>query len=211
LTEPARRQEVESDGPESGPNRRCFVSATVRPVAELLRFVVDPAGRIVPDVAHRLPGRGLWLTARRDIVSQAVEKRLFARAAKAPVTIEAGLEDRIEALLAQRCAELLGLARRAGLAQAGFVKVRTALAKGEAAVLIAAMDGAEDGRAKLGALASGLVLVSCLSAEEMGAALGREQAVHVALMPGRLADLFVAEARRLQGFRADARVDVSER
>jgi hypothetical protein len=91
------------------------------------------------------------------------------------------------------------------------VKVRTALAKGDAAVLIAAMDGAEDGRAKLGALASGLVLVSCLSAEEMGAALGREQAVHVALMPGRLADLFVAEARRLQGFRADARVDVSER
>lgn len=211
MTEPARRQELESDGPESGPNRRCFVSATVRPVAELLRFVVDPSGRIVPDVTHRLPGRGLWLTARRDIVSQAVEKRLFARAAKAPVTIEAGLEDRIEALLAQRCAELLGLARRAGLAQAGFVKVRTALAKGEAAVLIAAMDGAEDGRAKLGALASGLVLVSCLSAEEMGAALGREQAVHVALMPGRLADLFVAEARRLQGFRADARVDVSER
>jgi predicted RNA-binding protein YlxR (DUF448 family) len=211
LTEPARREETESDGPESGPNRRCLVTATVRPVAELLRFVVDPAGRIVPDVAPRLPGRGLWLTARRDIVSQAVEKRLFARAAKAPVTIEAGLDDRIEVLLARRCAELLGLARRAGLVQAGFVKVRTALAKGEAAVLIAAMDGAEDGRAKLGALASGLVLVSCLSAEEMGAALGREQAVHVALMPGRLADLFVAEARRLQGFRADARVDVSER
>ncbi len=180
-------------------------------MAELLRFVVDPEGRIVPDVAHRLPGRGLWLTARRDIVSQAVAKRLFARAAKAPVTVEAGLEDRIEALLARRCAELLGLARRAGLVEAGFVKVRAALLKREAAVLIAAIDGAEDGRAKLGALASGLAVVSCLSAEELGAALGREQVVHAALRPGRLADLFLAEARRLQGFRAGAKVDVSER
>jgi len=180
-------------------------------VAELVRFVVDPAGQIVPDMAHRLPGRGLWLTARRDIVSQAVEKRLFARAAKAPVTVEAGLEDRIEVLLARRCAELLGLARRAGLIEAGFVKVRAALLKGDVAVLIAAMDGAEDGRAKLSALASGLVLVSCLSAAALGAALGREQAVHVALRRGPLADLFLAEARRLSGFRAGAKVEVSER
>jgi predicted RNA-binding protein YlxR (DUF448 family) len=211
LTAPARIADRESDGPDNGPTRRCFVNGAVRPTAELLRFVVDPEGRIVPDVAHRLPGRGLWLTARRDIVSQAVAKRLFARAAKAPVTVEAGLEDRIEALLARRCAELLGLARRAGLVEAGFVKVRAALLKREAAVLIAAIDGAEDGRAKLGALASGLAVVSCLSAEELGAALGREQVVHAALRPGRLADLFLAEARRLQGFRAGAKVDVSER
>jgi uncharacterized protein len=210
LTEPARIAE-ESDEPEAGPTRRCFVSGTVQPTGLMLRFVVAPDGRVVPDVAQRLPGRGLWLTARRDIVSQAVEKRLFARAAKAPVTVEAGLPDLIEALLARRCAELLGLARRAGLVEAGFEKVRAALLKGDAAVLIAALDGAVDGRAKLGALASGLVLVSCLRAEEMGAALGREQAVHVALRPGRLTDLFLATAQRLQGFRAGAKVDVSER
>ena len=132
-------------------------------------------------------------------------KRLFARAAKAPVAVEAGIEDRVEALLARRCAELLGLARRAGLVRAGFVKVKTALAKGEVAVLVAATDGAaEDGR-KLGPVPSGTALVACLSAAELGAALGREHAVHVALKPGRLADGLIAEARRLAGFRARVR------
>jgi len=215
LAEPARSVEgaidEPGDEPMAGPDRRCFVTGSVRPINELLRFVVDPAGRIVPDVAHRLPGRGLWLTARRDIVREAVGKRLFARAAKAPVAVEADIEDRIEALLARRCAELLGLARRAGLVRAGFVKVKTALARGAVAVLVEAMDGAADGRGKLGAAASGKALVACLTAREMGAALGREQAVHVALGPGRLTDLFLTEARRLVGFRAGAKVDVIER
>jgi uncharacterized protein len=190
--------------------RRCIVTGQVAPVEGLLRFVVDPGGRIVPDVARRLPGRGLWLTSRRDIVGEAVTKRLFARAAKAPVAVEPGLEDRVEALLARRCGELLGLARRAGLVVAGFVKVKAALAKGEVAILVAATDGAADGRAKLSLLAPGLATVSCLTAAELGGALGRDHAVHVALKPGRLAELFLVEARRLAGFRAGAKVDASE-
>ena len=157
---------------DHGTTRRCLVSNAILPGEEMLRFVVDPAGRIVPDMAHRLPGRGLWLTARRDIVTQAVGKRLFARAAKAPVTVEPDLDDRVGDLLARRCAEILGLARRAGLVAAGFVKVRAARAEGKAAILVAALDGAEDGRAKLAAMASGLTVVSCLSARELGAALG---------------------------------------
>lgn len=208
---PAAASHESEDAAMAGPDRRCLVTGTVRPAAELLRFVVDPAGNIVPDVAHRLPGRGLWLTAQRDIVREAVGKRLFARAAKAPVAVEADIEGRIEALLARRCAELLGLARRAGLVRAGFVKVKTTLAQGEVAVLVSAMDGAPDGRAKLGPVAAGTAVVACLRADELGAALGREQAVHVALKPGRLADLFLTEARRLAGFRAGARVDVIER
>jgi len=216
LGKPARRPEaVLDDEPENdaahGPGRRCLVSGTVRPTAEMLRFVVDPAGRIVPDVAHRLPGRGLWLTSRRDIVCEAVGKRLFARAAKAPVAVEAGIEDRIEGLLARRCADLLGLARRAGLVRAGFVKVKAALAQGDVAVLVSATDGAADGRAKLGTPGPGTSIVACLSAGELGVALGREHAVHVALKAGPLTDLFLTEARRLAGFRAGARVDVSDR
>jgi len=195
----------------TGPDRRCLVTGSVLSTADMLRFVVDPAGRIVPDLAHRLPGRGLWLTARRDILRAAVDKRLFARAAKKPIAVEADIEDRIETLLVRRCAELLGLARRAGLLRAGFVKVKAALAQGEVAVLVAAMDGAADGRAKLGPVAVGTALVACLRADEMGAALGREHVVHVALKRGRLTDLFLAEARRLVGFRASAKVGVSER
>jgi predicted RNA-binding protein YlxR (DUF448 family) len=187
---------------ETGPHRRCIATGTIRPKAELLRFVVGPERNLVPDLAGRLPGRGLWLTARRDIVETAVAKRLFARAARTPVLVEPGLADRVERLLAQRCCEFLGLARRAGQAVAGFGKVETALRAGQVAVLLAAADGAADGRGKLKALASGKPLVDCLVGAEIGAAFGREHAVHAALMPGRLAEAFAAEAARLAGFRS---------
>lgn len=211
MAEPAQILAAEGDEPDHGPTRRCLVTGDIRPTEELLRFVVAPDGRIVPDLAHRLPGRGLWLTARRDIVAAAAAKRLFARAARAPVAVEAGLEDGIEALLARRCVELLGLARRAGLAVAGFVKVKAALSKGEVAALVEATDGAADGREKLGRPGAGVAVVTALTAAELGAAFGRDRAVHVALRAGRLSDLVIAEARRLAGFRAGAKVEVSER
>ncbi|HUZ72851.1 MAG TPA: RNA-binding protein [Stellaceae bacterium] len=193
-------------GPDGGDaaavERRCFVTGEVRPKAEMVRFVVDPAGRIVPDVTARLPGRGLWLTARRDIVERAVAKRLFARAARASVALDEGLADRIEALLAAQCCSLLGLARRAGQAVTGFVKVRSLVAAGGAAALVEASDGGVDARGKLEALAPGLPVVDRLTCAELSAALGHAHVVHAALVPGRLARSFLAEAARLGGFRA---------
>jgi uncharacterized protein len=174
----------------------------VRPKAELVRFVVAPDGTLVADVAGKLPGRGLWLTARRDILATAVTKRLFARAARQPVIVAGDLADRVEALLAARCRDQIGLARRAGQAVMGYTKVAAALAAGKAGVLVAAADGAADGRAKLKALAPGLPLVEPLTGAELGAAFGREHIVHAALAPGRIAQAFVADAARLAGFRA---------
>jgi len=156
---------------------------------------------IVPDIAERLPGRGLWLTARGDIVSMAANKRLFARAARGAVTVEADLPRRIEALLARRAGEIIGLARRAGLAVAGFVKVRALLQERTSGVLIAAADGAADGRGKLRSLAPDLPLVECLTAAELGHAFGRDSIVHAALKAGALADALVIETGRLAGFR----------
>jgi uncharacterized protein len=190
---------------ESGPLRRCLVTGESRAKAELLRFVVAPDDKLVADVAGRLPGRGLWLTARRDIVAAAVTKRLFARAARQAVIIEDGLADRVEALLAQRCRDHIGLARRAGQAVMGFVKVQAALTAGKVGVLVAAVDGAADGRGKLKAAAPGLPLVECLTAAELGAAFGREHVVHAALAAGRLAAMLVADATRLAGFRPRAK------
>ncbi len=195
----------------TGTSRRCIVTGAVRPKAELLRFVVDPGGQIVPDIAGKLPGRGLWVTAQRAIVREASSKRVFARAAKAPVVVAERLEDRVEALLVQRCIDILGLARRSGLAVAGFVRVREALVTGKAGLLVAAVDAAADGQEKLAALAPSLARVACLNGRELGAAFGREHAVHAALGKGRLADFFIAEARRLQGFRPGVKVEVSER
>lgn len=157
-------------------------------------------------MAERLPGRGLWLTARHDIVAMAVKKRLFARAARVPVVVEGDLARRVEELLARRAVDLIGLARRAGLAVSGFAKVRAALGRGTVSVLVAAADGAAEGRGKLRSLAPRLPLVEDLTAAELGVAFGREGVVHAALMPGALADAVVIEARRLRGFRASPAV-----
>jgi predicted RNA-binding protein YlxR (DUF448 family)/ribosomal protein L30E len=189
---------------ETGPLRRCLVIGESRAKAELLRFVVAPDGKLVADVSGRLPGRGLWLTARRDILATAVTKRLFARAARQAVIVEDGLADRVETLLAQRCRDHIGLARRAGQAVMGFVKVQAALAAGKAAVLVAAADGAADGRSKLKAAAPDLPLVECLTSVELGAAFGREHVVHAVLKAGRLAEMLVEDAGRLAGFRSQA-------
>jgi uncharacterized protein len=169
-----------------------------------VRFVVAPDGAVVPDIAARLPGRGLWLTARRDIVEAAVAKRLFGRAARESVMVSGDLADRVEFLLRQRCADLIGLARRSGKAVAGYEKVRSALRDGEAAVLLAAADGGEGGREKVRAAAPALPLVEVLTAAELGAAFGREHVVHAVVGPGRLAKALLGDAARLAGFRAAA-------
>ena len=184
----------------AGPLRRCIVTRRILPKGRLLRFVVDSEGVVVPDLEGRLPGRGLWLQARRDIVETACAKGSFAKAARAPVKIPDGLAERVEALLRRRCLDLIGLARRAGQAAAGFEQARAWLREGRAAVLIAASDGADDGRGKLAALGRELPRVELFTAAELGAALGRERAVHVTLARGSLARRLVAEALRLAGF-----------
>src|SRR5262245_32098328 len=107
----------------AGPLRTCIVSGETLPPERLIRFVVGPGGEVVPDLARRLPGRGMWLKAERAIVEQAVARKTFARAARASVKAEADLPQRVEHLLLQRALEDVARARRAGRAVAGFVKV----------------------------------------------------------------------------------------
>jgi uncharacterized protein len=187
---------------ETGPHRRCIVSGAVGPVECMIRFVVGPDGIIVPDLESRLPGRGIWLSARRDVVNTASAKGLFAKAARRKVTVPPDLGERIEGLLLRRCIELIGLARRAGQAVAGFEKVRGELKAGRGALLVAAADGAADGRDKLRALAPALPLVAVLMTSELAEAFGRDRVVHAVLASGRLADRLLKEAGRLAGFRS---------
>jgi predicted RNA-binding protein YlxR (DUF448 family) len=201
-TAPRARREA----PEAGPQRRCIVTGESGDRARLMRFVVDPQGEIVPDLAGRLPGRGLWLTARRDIVERAVTKRVFARAARRPVTAAAGLADRVEGLLAQRCCDALGFARRAGLAVCGFERVSSALRAGKGGLLVLAIEGAAGGRRKIDGFARDLPVVSVLTASELGAAFDRDRVVQAAIGPGPLCARLIADAERLTGFRADAHV-----
>ncbi len=152
----------ESDNAEalSAGERRCVVTRERHPRARLIRFVLDMDGQVVPDVDERLPGRGLWLSPGRDMVEMATSRRAFARAARRPVTVPPDLADRVEGLLVRRCLNILGLARRGGQVVTGFEKVRARLREGSVAVLLAASDGAADGRAKVVALAAALARAS---------------------------------------------------
>ncbi len=189
--------------PERGPNRRCIATGQIRPKDELVRYVADPSNRIIPDVAGNLPGRGLWVSADRDTLALAVKKNAFARAARAKVLVPPDLADQTERLLAARALELLGLARRAGSLVLGFDGVDIALnGSKRMAVLIAAADGAPDGRRKLAAKRKTAILVECFTSDEMGLALRRENVIHAALRPSGLSDRFLVEVARLLGFRA---------
>ncbi|MDX1574982.1 MAG: RNA-binding protein [Kiloniellales bacterium] len=194
---------LSADQASRGPQRRCIASGEVRDKKDLLRFVVDPGGSLVPDPAGRLPGRGLWLSPRRDMLEKACARNLFAKAAKAAVRLPEDLPERTEIAHRRRFLELLGLANRAGQAVAGFQKVKDRLAAGEAALLVHAVDGAEDGRRKIVGLARArqpdMPVVSLFTAAELGRALGRDSAVHLAVLPGGLAERLALEARRLDG------------
>ena len=190
--------------------RRDIVSGEVLPEHRLLRFVADPDGVVVPDVAAKLPGRGLWVEATRAAVAKAVEKKLFSRAAKAQVTATADLAIRAEKALVTRMLGDLGIARRSGALVLGFDnELRGLDGPKPPKVLLEAFDGSRDGKRKLYAAAHrlelGCVVIESLTSAELGLALGRENVIHAAIQPGGLAERLIFDAERLSGFRASAR------
>lgn len=188
--------------------RRCLVSGEVRPKNELLRFVVNPEGAVVPDPTGRLPGRGLWLSPHRDMLERACARNLFAKAARKSLRLPEDLAAQTERAYRRRCLDLIGLARRAGQTAAGFQKVKARLAAGEGALLIEAAGAAEDGRRKMMALAKAtnpdLPVFTLFSPQELGRAIGREQAVHLLVLPGSLAARIEIELGRLSGLVQEA-------
>ncbi len=184
------------------PMRRCIVTRSSLPTSRLVRFVVGPDSTVVPDIAGRLPGRGLWLRAERDIVDRACSANLFAKASGENVAQPAGLSDRLEGLLARRCLDLVGLARRAGEAVAGYEKTRHFLGQGNGAVLMVASDGARDGYRKVVAASSPSAVLRAFDGDELGSVFGRERVVYAAVGRGAFAERLVAEVRRLEGFRS---------
>jgi predicted RNA-binding protein YlxR (DUF448 family) len=183
------------------PERRCIVTRESRPKAGLIRFVLGPDDEVVPDVAGRLPGRGIWVSADRSALAKAAGKGLFARAARRPVRVPPDLGARVEALLAGRLVETIALARKAGRAVAGLEKTRAALVSGEAALLVQAADGSARERAGLRPPEGENTLVTCLSGHELGLAFGRDRVIHAAVLAGGLADRVRDEAGRLAGIR----------
>ncbi|MHA7887219.1 MULTISPECIES: RNA-binding protein [Roseicyclus] len=183
-----------------GPERRCIATGEVQPKHGLIRFVVGPEGQVVPDLSEKLPGRGIWVAADRAALELAVKKKLFARAAKQPVTVPPDLVALVEAGLARKLTDLIALSRKAGEAVAGFEKVKDWLATRQVKVLLQASDGSERGKSKLWT-PTGARYFSVLTARELGLAFGRQSVIHGALAAGGLAPRVVEGAAKLQGLR----------
>ncbi len=155
------------------------------------------------DLAAKLPGRGLWLKPQRDLVERATKRNLFAKAARKQVILPDDLVEQVEQALRGHVLGLIGLARRAGTVTLGHEKVRAGLAEGKFALLVQAADSATGGRDKLRAVAERSAgkpaVIEVFTVAELSAALGRENAVHVAVSPGGLADRIADGADRLGG------------
>ncbi|WP_174301478.1 RNA-binding protein [Caulobacter sp. S45] len=184
--------------------RRDAVSGEVMAEARLVRFVAAPDGRVVPDLARKLPGRGIWIAATRASVEQAVKRNAFARSAKVQLRPPADLADQVAALLRQRLLSALGLARRSGDLTSGFEKTASAVESGRAAWLIEASDGAADGRRKMfqciGRTDKPPGVVAAFSSDELSLALGLGPVIHLGLLAGQAAQRWTVDVERYAGF-----------
>jgi predicted RNA-binding protein YlxR (DUF448 family) len=200
---------------KSATMRMCAVSREVRPIDELIRFVVAPSGEVIPDLKRKLPGRGLWVSASRQAVAEAVRRHQFSRGFKRDVRAAATLAADTEALLVRSATDALAMAAKAGQVISGFSKVEDALSgrqgRSPVAALIHASDGAADGIRKLDALAlqnrgirgesSPIPIVTALTSAELDLALGRANVIHAALLAGPASRTFLSRSLILVRYR----------
>ncbi|MCW6510660.1 RNA-binding protein [Lichenifustis flavocetrariae] len=201
---------------ETGPERMCIVTRAKGAPDGLIRFVVSPDKRIVPDIRCRLPGRGAWVSANADTVALAVRKKAFARAFKAEVVAEGQLVEQVASLLEADALQCLSLAKKAGLVICGTSKVEEAIAKLPLAGLVHAKEAAQDGLRKLdaalrrrfGDAALSIGRVQIFASSQLDLALGRTHVIHAALSAGAASEGFISRSRRLDMYRGSGPLSI---
>jgi predicted RNA-binding protein YlxR (DUF448 family) len=202
------------DGPRttrSGTQRMCAVTRTVRPIDQLIRFVVSPTGEVVADLKRKLPGRGMWVSASRKAVAEAARRNLFAKGFRRNVRVAAALAQDTENLLVRAIVEALAMAAKAGQTVAGFSKVETALGQHLAVAVLHASDGAADGIRKMDALIRQTAgnrddlpefpVINVLTSAQLDLALGRSNVIHAALLAGPAGKTFLSRCQILVRYR----------
>jgi uncharacterized protein len=207
--QPATQHDELDAGPRSrgaGAERFCVATRTVKPVDQLIRFVVGPDG-VVADVKRKLPGRGLWITADRTTLRDAITKKLFARGFKRDVRVAPELVEQTERLLVRSALDALAIAGKSGLVAAGFGKAEAALNRERVIGLVHAAEAKPDGMSKLRSAlrqredGETIAVVTTFTSAQLDLALGRANVVHAALLAGPASDTFLARLQRLERFR----------
>jgi len=196
------------EGPRTRQTERlCVATREVRPIADLIRFVVSPNGEVVPDLKGKLPGRGVWVTGTRAALAEAIKRKALSRGFKRDVRLSDDFPAAIERLLERSALDALAMAGKAGLVATGFTRVEAALAHGGAKALIHAADAAADGVKKLDSacrrngLEGEAITVRAFTSAQLDLALGRPNVIHAALNAGPASDTFLTRWRRLERYR----------
>ena len=192
-----------------GTERSCALTRDLKPVSEMIRFVVGPAGEAVPDIKRKLPGRGIWITATRAALEEAIKRNIFARGFKRDVRVAKDLAAQTERLLESAALDALAMAGKAGSVIGGFAKVEAALDRDNMLALIHASDAASDGKRKLDATlrrnnsekTREIAVIGAFTGTQLDLALNRPNVVHAALLAGPGATTFLARVLRLERFR----------
>ena len=197
-----------------GSERFCASTGMVRPVDEMIRFVLAPDGTAVPDLKRRLPGRGIWITATRQALRAAVAKKAFARSFKRDVRVGVDFVPATERLIERAAMDALSMAHKAGRMAVGFAKAEAALLRNQVVCVLHAREAAPDGVRKLASAirqcdeerpASPIAVIDAFSSTQLDLALGRSNVIHAALLAGPESEAFVARAARLERFRTGGR------
>jgi predicted RNA-binding protein YlxR (DUF448 family) len=194
---------------EGSPERTCIVTRAKGLPEDMIRFVLDPGAVVVPDIRRKLPGRGVWVTARAGHVAEAVKRQAFSRGFKTKVVASESLAAEIEALLTRDCLQALSLASKAGQVVIGFAKVEEAIASGAIAGLVHAVDCGADGMRKLGQSlrrrygdVRARPRVKLFQSGQLDLALGRANVIHAALIEGPASEGFLERCRKLTLYRS---------
>jgi predicted RNA-binding protein YlxR (DUF448 family) len=205
--------DIDDTGPRQArgaTERTCVVTRTVKPVDELIRFVVAPDGAVTPDLKRRLPGRGVWVTATRTAVDDAVRRKGFARGFKREVRAAADLGAQVERQLERAALDALGIAHKAGRVAMGFARTENELATGRVVGVLQASDGSADSARKIAAAAlrrqaegntGEIPIIAAFTSSQLDLALGRSNVVHAALLAGPASNGFLSRCQSLERYR----------
>ena len=188
--------------------RFCIASGEAKPIGEMIRYVVAPDGSIVPDILHKLPGRGAWVAANRAALRIAIERKSFARAFRGKGVAGVELPALVERLLQRTALDALSMANKAGQVVSGFERVKAALGKGEIAILVHASEAGADGMQKLDGVTAAAseekpAVIRVFTGDQLDLALGRPNVVHAALFGHPASRVFLAHSLRYQRWREE--------